>query len=215
MMNCILCKSSATHHLHSNDLYTYLLCQQCDLVFVHPEERLSPEREKQRYDQHENDPEDERYREFLSQLFDPLKKKLTPNSYGLDFGAGPGPTLSIMLEEAGHIMEIYDPYYAKNPSIFENRYDFITSTETVEHFYNPGDEFQKLWAMLKPGGYFGIMTLLRPNDVPFSEWHYTHDETHVSFYSKKTFHWLADQLNAQLSFEGDRVIILQKKTELK
>ncbi|MDZ7718730.1 MAG: class I SAM-dependent methyltransferase [Balneolaceae bacterium] len=210
MINCTLCKSPDTDHLHTNNLYNYLICRHCDLVFVKPGERPAPEEEKKRYDQHENNPEDERYRNFLSQLFDPLKEKLEPNSYGLDYGSGPGPTLSIMLEEVGHSMEIYDPYYAKNESVLQNKYDFITSTETVEHFYNPAEEFEKLWPMLKPGGYFGIMTLLRPEDEPFSEWHYTYDETHVSFYSRKTFRWLADQLNAELSFEGNRVIILQK-----
>lgn len=210
MINCTLCKSLDTHPLHSNNLYTYHICRECDLVFVKPDERLNPEKEKQRYDQHENDPEDERYRAFLNQLFNPLNKKLKPHSYGLDYGAGPGPTLSVMLEEVGHSMEIYDPYYANNRSVLQNKYDFITSTETVEHFYNPGDEFEKLWSILKPDGYLGIMTLLRPEDEPFSEWHYTHDETHVSFFSMKTFRWLADQLNAELSFEGDRVIILQK-----
>lgn len=210
MINCTLCKSTNTSLLHKSETYNYLICKHCDLVFVKPGERPTPVEEKQRYDQHENDPEDERYREFLSQLFDPLKKRLKPHSYGLDYGAGPGPTLSVMLEEAGHSMEIYDPYYAKNRSVLENRYDFITSTETVEHFYNPGEEFKKLWPMLKPGGYFGIMTLLRPEDEPFSEWHYTHDETHVSFYSKQTFQWIARQLKADLSFYGNRVIILKK-----
>ncbi|MCG2589203.1 class I SAM-dependent methyltransferase [Rhodohalobacter sulfatireducens] len=173
-------------------------------------ERLDPSSEKQRYDQHENDPEDEDYRDFLSQLFIPLINKLKPQSYGLDYGAGPGPTLSVMLEEAGQSMEIYDPFYANKPTVLGKRYDFITSTETVEHFYNPAVEFEQLWPLLKSGGYFGIMTLLRPEDETFSEWHYTHDETHVSFYSKKTFRWIADWLKADLTFYGDRVIILKK-----
>lgn len=210
MLHCTLCKSADISQIHSNDLYTYLICNHCDLVFVNPEEHLTQAEEKQRYDQHENDPEDERYRNFLAQLFHPLKEKLSPGSYGLDYGAGPGPTLNIMFEEVGHTVEIYDPFYANNPSVFENRYDFITSTETVEHFYNPAEEFQKLWPLLKSGGYFGIMTLLRPRQKPFSEWHYTHDETHVAFYSKKTFEWLAEKLNAKLHILGNRVIILQK-----
>jgi SAM-dependent methyltransferase len=210
-MQCILCQSSGIVKYHLNRLYSYWKCKNCDLVFVSPEERLTAAKEKKRYDQHENDPGDEDYRNFLSQLFIPLNKQLKPDSYGLDYGAGPGPTLSVMLEEAGHSMNIYDPFYAKEPSVLEDNYDFITSTETVEHFYNPAAEFEELWPMLKPGGYFGIMTLLRPEDQPFPEWHYTHDETHVSFYSKQTFRWIARWLNANLSFYGDRVIILKKR----
>lgn len=210
MTNCTLCKSSKINHLHTSEHYTYLICRHCDLVFVNPEDRLHPTEEKKRYDQHENDPQDENYRQFLSQLFIPLNQQLTPGRFGLDYGAGPGPALSLMFEEAGHTMDIYDPFYAKNPVIFKKRYDFITSTETVEHFYNPGDEFAKLWRLLKPGGYLGMMTLLRPGDKPISKWHYIKDDTHVSLYSRKTFGWIAAKLNAKLSFSGNRVIILKK-----
>lgn len=210
MTKCTLCKSKKTNHIHSGDRYTYLICSRCNLIFVNPRERLHPTEEKQRYDQHENDPGDDNYRRFLDQLFRPLNKKVEPASSGLDYGSGPGPTLSIMFEEAGHSMEIYDPFYAKNPAVLKNSYDFITSTETVEHFYNPGEEFRKLWKLLKPEGYLGIMTLLRPEDEPFSEWHYIKDDTHVSLYSRKTFAWIAEKLDAKLSFAGNRVIILEK-----
>jgi hypothetical protein len=64
--------------------------------------QLSEDEEKSRYDTHNNDPKDVRYRQFLSQLSEPLLKKISDNSFGLDFGAGPGPTLSLMLEDYGH-----------------------------------------------------------------------------------------------------------------
>lgn len=207
---CILCKSSDTTHLYNSEIYDYHICMNCKLVFVDPNQRLSPDKEKERYDQHENDPNDEDYRNFLDQLFTPLNKKLPPNSYGLDYGAGPGPTLSVMLEDAGHTVEIYDPFYANQPAVLKNEFDFITSTETAEHFYHPGNEFENLWTLLKPGGTLGIMTLLRPTDIPLSEWHYINDETHVSLYTKNTFEWIAKKFNAGLSFFGDRVIILKK-----
>lgn len=209
-MTCILCGDTSIQRFYRNEYYTYLHCQNCDLVFATPDERLTSAEEKQRYDQHENDPDDKEYRNFLDQLFTPLYNRLSPGSYGLDYGSGPGPTLSVMFEEAGHPMEIFDPFYANNRSVFDMRFDFITSTETVEHFYYPAREFERLWSILKPGGYLGIMTLLRPQDLPFSEWHYIRDDTHVSLYSKDTFSWLADHLNAGLQFYGDRVIILRK-----
>jgi hypothetical protein len=179
-------------------------------VFAEPGQRLDPEEEKLRYDQHENDPGDPAYREFLSQLFDPLNQKLEPGSLGLDYGAGPGPALKIMFEEAGHRMRIYDPFYANHPDALSKQYDFITCTETAEHFYDPGKEFRTLWALLKPDGILGLMTLLRPQNEPFSEWYYVREDTHVAFYSEETFRWIADKLDSTLSILGDRVILLEK-----
>jgi len=210
MFNCILCNSSNTHQVLKDRLYTYFACRNCGLHFVEPEQRLDPGVEKSRYDQHENSPDDPDYRDFLRQLFDPLSKRLPPGQFGLDFGSGPGPTLSLMFEEAGHSMNIYDPFYANKPSVFDEKYDFITTTETAEHLFHPRQEFEKLWGILKPGGYLGMMTLLLQQPAKFKTWHYRKDDTHVTFYQKKTFEWLADYLGANVEFFGDRVIILRK-----
>lgn len=210
MTSCILCKQNRTSIHYTSKIYTYLHCPNCDLVFVNPRERLAYAEEKMRYDHHQNDPEDPNYRKFLSQLFDPLNKELKPSSCGLDYGSGPGPALSVMFEEAGHQMEIFDPFYSNNPAVLNNTYDFITTTETAEHFYQPKKEFERLWKMLAPGGYLGIMTLLRPENTPLEEWHYIRDDTHVSLYSEKTFLWLSEKWNAELTIIGDRVIIMKK-----
>lgn len=210
MPSCILCGEQSPPVFLKNSLYTYLGCSQCGLVFVNPEERLPAGEEKQRYDHHQNNPGDEGYRSFLNQLFEPLNRELKSGSYGLDYGAGPGPTLHLMFEEAGHRMEIYDPFYANNPEVLQNRYDFITCTETAEHFYDPAGEFQKLWSLLKPGGILGIMTLMLTKPDAFSNWHYARDDTHVAFYREETFRWLAKNFPAEVTFLGNRVILLAK-----
>lgn len=210
MEPCILCSSTQTSHFHQFKNYEYLQCINCKLIFVKPGQRLNPEEEKSRYDQHENDPKDPNYREFLSQLFNPLSKKLSPESTGLDFGSGPGPTLNIMFEEAGHSMNIYDPFYANDPSVFDQQYDFITTTETAEHLFHPQLEFEKLWSCLKSGGYLGIMTKMVPSNDQFAGWHYMRDDTHVTFYSRETFLWMAYNWKAEVEFHGDRVIIFHK-----
>lgn len=207
---CILCKSPKTEPFLEADGYEYLICKSCDLIFVKPGQRLNTTEEKIRYDQHENNPDDPHYRGFLGQLYDPLQKILKPGSYGLDFGSGPGPTLSVMFEEAGHTMSIYDPFYAPDPSVFDGRYDFITTTETAEHLFYPGSEFERLWKCLKPGGFLGVMTKFTPSPDRFRNWHYRRDDTHVAFYSKKTFHWMAENWNASLKLIEDRVAIFQK-----
>ena len=59
-------------------------------------------------------------------------ERLEAQSYGLDFGCGPGPTLSLMLEGQGHQLALFDIYYADNPLLLQGSYDFITGTEVVE-----------------------------------------------------------------------------------
>lgn len=213
--SCILCNSPDIRHFYEDQsnayANNYYQCQNCRIIFAEPEERPEPEEEFARYETHENDPEDEGYRNFLDQLFTPLNKMIEPESKGLDFGSGPGPTLNLMFEEQGHKMQIYDPFYADDASVFKESYDFITATEVVEHLFHPGKEFDLLWSALRPGGYLGIMTKIAADDKQsFADWHYHWDETHVTFYTKDTFHWLADKWGASLTFHGNRVIIFQK-----
>ncbi len=188
----------------------YYHCPICSLVFVPPAHFLSAAAEKSVYDLHENDPADLGYRRFLNRLFLPMQERLLPNSFGLDFGSGPGPTLSLMFEEAGHRMEIYDPFYAPQTAVCYQLYDFITATEVVEHLHKPKQELHRLWSLLKPGGTLGIMTKLVIDQPAFAKWHYKNDMTHVCFFSRQTFIWLAAQWQADLTFLHQDVILLHK-----
>lgn len=213
--SCILCHSPGIRHFFedTSEHYAsdYYQCPHCRLIFAPPKDRPSRDKEFARYETHENDPADEGYRNFLGQLFNPLHELLTPQSKGLDFGSGPGPTLHIMFEEEGHEMRIYDSFYDDDPSVFEETYDFITATEVVEHLFHPGEELERLWRCLLPGGYLGIMTKIAEDDKAFfANWHYRLDVTHVTFFTKETFRWLADHWNASVDFPADRVIIFQK-----
>jgi hypothetical protein len=207
---CPLCHSEKAFHFYQDQFRDYYRCERCSLVFVLPSAYLSPADEKSRYDLHKNSPDDPAYRLFLSRLFNPLQQRLPPNQHGLDFGAGPGPTLSVMFTEAGHHMEIYDPFYAHEPAVLTKVYDFITTSEVVEHLHHPAVEFERLWRCIKPSGYLGIMTKLVLDQTAFAAWHYKNDPTHVCFYSESTFHWLAAKWQADLTFSGNDVILLQK-----
>ncbi|NGP87247.1 class I SAM-dependent methyltransferase [Fodinibius halophilus] len=213
--SCTLCGNANVHLFYQDqsDHYAsdYYQCPNCRLIFASPKDRPSTEEEFERYETHENDPNDEGYRNFLGQLFEPLNKKLEPGSKGLDFGSGPGPTLNLMFEEQGHDMNIYDPFYADDETFFDEKYDFITATEVVEHLFHPRKEFDRLWDCLKPGGYLGIMTKIAEDDKTFfANWHYRLDETHVTFYTKQTFEWLANKWNASINFPAKRVVIFKK-----
>jgi hypothetical protein len=180
------------------------------LVFVPPEQFLSAEAEKAEYDKHENSAADPRYRTFLSRLQEPLLERLSPCSHGLDFGSGPGPTLSLMFEEAGHAMHIYDPFYAADDTAWQHRYDFITASEVVEHLHDPRRELDRLWSCLKPQGLLGIMTKRVIDRDAFARWHYKDDPTHVGFFSLATFRWLATRWQAELTVPADDVAVLAK-----
>ena len=207
---CPLCQRVDAKFFLEDKFRSYFQCNTCGLIFVPASQCLTSEEERGRYDLHQNNPNDPHYRKFLDRLFNPMQKLIAPGSKGLDFGSGPGPTLSLMFEEAGHKMSIYDYFYANDSSVFEEQYDFITTSEVVEHLFDPQKDLNRLWECLKPGGYLGIMTKLALDRDAFASWHYKNDPTHVSFFSKKTFKWLATQWKAELTFADKDVIIFQK-----
>ncbi len=208
---CPLCgESKGNDFFHTDSHRDYYRCRKCQLIHVPPSQHLSPEAEKAEYDKHQNSPDDAGYRKFLSRLFVPLNSGLQPGSHGLDFGSGPGPTLSIMFEEAGHQVNLFDPFYAPDPQVLVTQYDFITATEVVEHLHDPAAELARLWSILKPGGWLGIMTKLALDEAAFSRWHYKNDLTHVCFFSTQTMGWLADHWQADLQQVGSDVFLFQK-----
>jgi len=125
---------------------------------------------------------------------------VAPQSHGLDFGCGPGPTLSIMLEELGHTMKLYDIYYHPERSVLEQQYDFVTATEVIEHLYEPAQVWQQWLNLVKPGGWLGIMTKMVIDVEAFAHWHYKNDLTHVIFFSQATFEYLAERDKLELEF---------------
>jgi 2-polyprenyl-3-methyl-5-hydroxy-6-metoxy-1,4-benzoquinol methylase len=180
-------------------------------VFVPPEWYLSREAELAQYQLHRNDVADVGYRQFLSRLMLPLIAKLTPGACGLDFGCGPGPALAHMLRESGFEVALYDSFFAPDASVLEARsYAFICATEVVEHLHHPGRELERLWSLLQPGGYLGIMTKLVSDKTAFANWHYKNDPTHVCFFSRDTWRWWALEHDASLDIIGADVILLQR-----
>ncbi len=210
MMYCPLCADKQTQPYHTDQKRDYWQCHTCRLVFVPKEQHLNAAQEKVEYDLHQNNPDNPGYRTFLSRLFLPIKDKQRPPALGLDFGCGPGPALAKMFEEAGYTMQVFDKFYANDPGVLTKNYDFITCTEVVEHLSEPGEILDSLFAIIKPGGWLGIMTKLVIDKTAFSRWHYKNDLTHISFFSRDTFEWLAGRWQCSLEFFGKDVILLQK-----
>jgi SAM-dependent methyltransferase len=209
--HCPLCGGSAISPYCSDRLRSYLQCAVCKLVFVPPECYLTRQAERAEYDLHENDINDPGYRRFLSRLMLPLVARLTPGARGLDFGCGPEPALAHMLRESGFEVALYDSFFVPDEAVLGASYHFICATEVVEHLHHPERELQRLWSLLQPGGWLGIMTKLLRDPEAFANWHYKNDPTHVCFYSEDTWHWWAGQHGAGLEFIGADVVLLQRQ----
>lgn len=207
---CPLCCSEKVRDFATVDDKQYWRCDVCQLTFLSSEYHLEEDAELARYQLHENSPDDPRYREFLSRLSTHLIPKLSPAAEGLDFGSGPGPTLSVMLEEQGFRMSLYDPFFAARPDALERTYDFITCTETAEHFYQPEMEFQRLDGLLRSGGWLGIMTEMLEPEVDFAGWWYHSEPTHVCFYTRETMEWIAERYGWRVEFPRKNVTLFQK-----
>lgn len=207
---CPLC-GDRTAAFHADRIREYRRCPTCALIAVPPAQRLDAADEKAVYDQHDNDPADTGYRRFLSRTSEAVRARVTPPARGLDFGSGPGPTLSVMLGEAGYSMVLYDSFYAPDESAFETTYDFITATETFEHLHAPATEIERLLACLRPGGWLFVMTKRVQDRAAFADWHYIRDPTHVIFFSETTFEWIAAQWDLHLEIVGRDVVALYKR----
>ncbi|MCG6202102.1 class I SAM-dependent methyltransferase [Psychromonas antarctica] len=210
MRICPLCSSNQTPFYFEDRSRSYFQCCRCKLVFISPDQRLDALSEKVHYDHHHNDPDAPGYRQFLSRLALPLLERLASESKGLDFGCGPGPALAHILREAGHSVKLYDIYYQPDLSVLDETYDFMTATEVIEHLFDP----KKIWAqwlnLVKPGGWIGIMTKQVIDLAAFASWHYKYDPTHVIFFSRATFRYLAARDNLKVEFIGNDVILLNK-----
>ena len=209
-LNCPLCLSTVFDRLEPIESKIYWRCTICGLTFLSPEHRLDPKSERARYEQHQNNREDFRYRKFLSRLSDPLVPRLKPEAEGLDYGSGPGPTLSVMLEEQGYKMKIYDPYFAPQTDVLKRTYDFITCTETVEHFYHPSQQFQRLDRLLRSGGCLGILTGMLKSDEEFPGWYYHRDPTHVCFMNKMAMDWIAHRFGWKAEYPSIDITLFFK-----
>jgi len=215
-MPCPLCLSdSSSSHYHSDKKRDYLQCNQCNLVYVAPFYLPSMEREKREYDLHENGFEDEGYKTFLGKVVTPLIPLIKASSSvqlkGLDFGCGPAPVLAKMLEGLGVQMNVYDPFYADDPTALNKTYDIVTCTEAIEHFHTPHKEWQLFNELVATGGVLAIMTKRVLDKARFANWHYKNDITHVSFFSEKTFQYLAQRNGYDVNFPANDVVIMKKR----
>ena len=208
---CRLCNSTQEPvPVRSTDKRSYHLCENCYLISAEKKHLLDKESEKARYATHQNGIQFDGYVDFLRQAIDPALKFISKDMAGLDYGCGPDPTLSEILNREGYKCENYDPFFVKHD--LNKKFGFIFSTEVFEHFFDPGKEIQKIGELLDGNGVLIVMTDRWESLDHFSDWYYLNDSCHVCFYHTKTFAYICRQFGFNILFDdGKRVVILGKK----
>lgn len=185
-MKCPLCESGKSTEFDRDKFRTYLRCSLCELIFVPRDQLISSLDEKNRYDAHENDADDQGYINYLKGISESVKSHLLPNEGGLDFGCGRTKLLAELLKPHG--VSSYDLYFHPDEELLTRSYDFVILSEVIEHLRSPRVEMQTL---ARIGSKIFVKTKWYP-EAGFSQWFYKRDITHVQFFNETSFRKLAE-----------------------
>jgi hypothetical protein len=148
---------------------------------------------------------------ILLLIFFDYKKKF------LDYGGGYGVFVRLM-RDIGFDFYWYDKY---TQNLFARGFEYnettkdeieaITCFEVFEHLVNPVEEIENMLSISKN---IIFTTELLPNPIPKPQewWYYGLDHgQHISFYTKKTFHYIANKYNLNYSNMGNIHIFSERK----
>lgn len=197
---CILCghPSVTINHPKFGDFHR---CHQCEFISKDPNAYISKVQELEIYNSHQNSIEDQPYVNYFKSFLEDSVFRFKPiGKTALDFGSGPSPVLSQILQrDYDYTMDIYDLFYAPDKSYENKSYDLITCTEVIEHLKDPRPYFDLFSDLLKEDGLLAMMTLFHPkDDHTFLNWHYIRDRSHISFYTPKTLAFIAESVGLKV-----------------
>jgi SAM-dependent methyltransferase len=181
--DCPLCSDHNAQEYSRDKSRSYLICQQCQLIFVPRDQMIQPEQEKQRYDSHQNEESDPHYQNYLQQIVKQVLPSLKNGQCGLDFGCGRTDLMAQLFKTHNYSVDSFDLYFLPDEKIWNRKYNFIILSEVIEHLREPLREMQKLRQLLLPDGTIYIKTKLHPGQKDsFDNWFYKRDNTHVQFF---------------------------------
>ncbi len=211
-MKCHICNQSTVSFKHDKTDIKYYHCTSCEYIFKSSEYYQDLETQKERYNLHENNEEDEGYRAYFQRFLDFVLPHVDNVKTALDFGCGRTSLLAQLLEGKSISCDYYDPIYHPDTLDEKKRYDLIVSTEVFEHLHQPREVFAQLLEKLKSGGYLAIQTEFHSNEqVSFQQWWYSQDETHIIFFRAKTFRVLCKIYGCQFVVENAKNMVIMKK----
>lgn len=208
---CPLCSHTGPFNTHRDAIgRTLFECNSCKLIFAELSHRPDPPQELERYLQHNNSLENNEYLNYIESKLNEVIHLTSKTTIFCDYGCGPAPALEHLLSLKGISCHSYDPFFF--PDSPSQPVDFVMAIESAEHFFNVYQEFSNILSLLKTKGKIAVFTSFYDFDTDFASWYYARDNTHVSFYCRETFSWMASFFNLDILIsDGSRMIILQKK----
>lgn len=211
-MQCKICASAKLSALDDGKKI-YRHCSDCNYIFLDSTYYLSTVEEKRRYSLHNNTIQNNGYVNMFERFFERVFPHIGDVKTILDFGCGPGPVMTELLKRRGYKVSLYDIYFHNKKENLNATYDLVISTEVFEHLSDPLNIFENIIRnCVKKSGYIALMTRMHPNNnQKFKNWYYKTDETHIGFFSKETFEFLAQKLNLKILFiDTHDTVVFQK-----
>jgi hypothetical protein len=210
MQKCPLCHCDQVQFFHQDKKRAFYCCDTCDLVFADAASHLPPMAERQRYGRSRISQKQKQLSQFVFPFLKQLQQLHSGQLTGLNFGRILEAANLKLITDAGHILNQYDPFLAPEHTLLKREYDFIVCYRVFEHFQYPMKEWHLLSRLLNPGGWLAINTPLLTDLQAFGKWHHKNNLTHVSFYQKSTFEYLAANSEFTLLFAAKDLILMQK-----
>ena len=212
-MNCHICNNPIDSFIHEKTNIIYYHCKDCEYIFKSPECHQDFTVQKERYNLHENDAEDEGYQAYFQRFLDFILPLVSQPKTALDFGCGRSSLLASLLAKEGVDCDYYDPIYHPDRLDESKKYELIVSTEVFEHLHQPGVVFESLLERLSGGGYLALQTQFHPNDAEaFKKWYYHQDPTHIVFFTAQTFRVLCKIYGCEfIGDNGKNMVVLKKR----
>ena len=212
-MKCHICSRESSSFVDEKLSIKYYHCVACQYIFKSPEHHQDFSTQKERYNLHENDENDEGYQAYFQRFLDFTLPLVSKPKTALDFGCGRSSLLATLLEKEGMNCDYYDPIYHPSTSDDSKKYELIVSTEVFEHLHQPREVFESLLRRLEEGGYLALQTQFHPNDTEaFKKWYYHQDPTHIVFFTAQTFRVLCEIHGCEfVGDNGKNMLVIKKK----
>lgn len=213
-MDCLICAHDTKTFDDEKRTIRYYYCPHCQFISKSQEHFKPISEQKERYDLHENDPEDKGYQAYFRRFLDFVLPLVGSPQSALDFGCGRSSLLAEMLKEEGIVSDYYDPVYHPNNLDNSKKYQLIVSTEVFEHLHDPKAIFVQLLGMIEEGGYLALQTQFHPNDVEaFKKWYYHLDPTHIVFFTPYTFRDMCERYGCKLIADNGKNMVVIRKND--
>ena len=211
-MKCPICQTQTQSFSDPKPPTTYYACDACGYIHKAPEHHQDLLAQKDRYDLHQNNPDDPDYRAYFQRFLDFVLSYIQKEGKALDFGSGDSDLLASMLNTSGFEATRYDPIYHPDSAYVSEAFDLIVSTEVFEHLDDPLRTLWHLSEHLTPGGYLALQTQFLPESrEAFLTWYYRLDPTHIGFFTPDTLEVMARACGMlYVADDGVNKVVFQK-----